>query len=118
MGLRKYSLASIGPLRQGEVVRAGQRKRIFYLKIPTEFIAFINYMSNTWYPDVVLELYIDGSFEERIERKYESRTIDPPIVVKNKIEVWAINNSNNDYLIEFEVDGVAVLVRELGLEEL
>jgi len=113
MRLRKYSLASIGPTRQGELVRSGERKRIFYLKIPSEFVAFINYMSNTWFPDIILELYIDGSFEERIERKYDSRRIDPPIVVKNKIEVWARNNSENDYFIEFEVDGVAVLRKDI-----
>ncbi|GEM_PF-3530333 len=117
MKLRKYPLSVIGELRQGDYVKPGERKRIFYLKIPNDLVAFINYYTNTWAPNVVLELYIDGEFVRRIERESE-RTIDPPYVAEDRIEVYARNNDKEEHFIEFEVDGVAVLRKELGITDL
>lgn len=98
---------------QSASVPAGQTVRVFYGKIPNSCQGFIKRLANTiWYPNVTYVVKVDGAVFDSLDRDvalteplvYEGEN---QILVNDMIEVYAVNDSANNYTLGFQVDGVA-----------
>jgi len=116
--LVRHPLTSIGYVRQDALVPAGQSGVVFYLRIPSDYVAFIDQVANSYYPDCYLVWEIDG---ERVIVRHQMGTMNapkefrPPIVVFHYVKWVAYNQSTEDHWFEVLNDGYVVEREVLGL---
>jgi len=104
MKIKKYPLSQLIDVHQHKKVSANSREIIFYAKIPKPYVAFINTIACSWYPNTEVIIYIDGEEFDRLERTIpitQPYKLDPPVVCKYEIKVVAVNNSLEDHYFEF-----------------
>ena len=109
--MKKVPFSALGKIRNDELVKAGETKKIFEFKIPSGYIGFLYKFANTWYLNTYLVLQVDGEIVQKIETRFtvtEPFRYETPVVVRHSIEVWAVNNSSEDHYFEFWIDGIAV----------
>lgn len=94
-------------------VSPGGNVRVFYGKIPNSCVGFVrSFATLVWYPSVMYDIRVDGEGFSKIRREiplenpmnYQN---NDQIVIKDKIEVYALNSSTNTYNLGAMVDGVA-----------
>ena len=109
MGIKTYPLSQLIDTHQHKKVSANSRETVFYAKIPKPYVAFINAVASSWYPNTEVIIYIDGEEFDRLERAIpitQPYRLDPPVVCKHEIKVIVVNGDSEEHYFEFWVDGV------------
>lgn len=114
----KKRFSEIGSILQSREVQSGETAEIFSLDMPKNYIGFLYYLANDYFP---LKLNIDG---EEIDVKQIISPIDspklfnPPFIIKEFIKVSVTNETAESRKISFYADGIAYSVLTISEETL
>ncbi len=114
----KKRFSEIGNILQSKVVQSGETTEIFNLQMPENYIGFLYYLANDYFP---LKLNIDGeeiNINGIIAPIDSPQVYNPPYIIKNFIKVSVTNTSEESKTIHFYADGIAYSVLTLGEETL
>ena len=114
----KKKFSEIGKVLQSKVVQPNETAEIFNLEMPKNYIGFIYYFANDYFP---MKLNIDGEevdINEIIAPIDSPQLYDPPYIVKEFIKVSATNTSEESRTISFYADGIAYSILTLSEETL
>lgn len=114
----KKKFSEIGNILQSKVVQPNETAEIFNLEMPKNYIGFLYYMANDYFP---MKLNIDGEEVEIngiIAPIGSPQLYDPPYIVKNFIKVSAINTTKESRTISFYTYGIAYSILTLSEETL
>ena len=112
----KKNFSEFGNISQSKTVQAGETAEIFNLEIPKNYIGFLYYLANDYFP---LKLNIDGEevpIEEIIAPINSPKLFDPPFVINKFIKVSAKNETAEPKTISFYADGIAYSVLTISEE--
>lgn len=99
-------------------IGAGKSGRVFELKIPGDVTGgIITHIANNWFPNTYWEFEVDFEkvYESKVERKIAPVT-EPKqvrILVREKIEARAYNDSTSDHTFEMLCDGYYIPLRRM-----
>lgn len=96
---------------QYDSVSAGQKKTIFYFKVPSGMVLFVKQVANTWDNNTYWLFEIDGErvypkIERVIAELDEPKEYDPPFLVKGNVKWTFYNNSSSTVSAEVLCDGI------------
>lgn len=112
--LTKISFSDFTNIHQYATIAANSEGRVFYFSIPGSMIGFVDLVGNNWFNDTKGNLIIDGNiFQRDIQRVIgdidQPLRMNPPIVVKNRIEYYVYNNDTVSHQFEMLLDGILIL---------
>ncbi len=102
---KKFS--EFGNVLQSKTLQPGETAEIFSLEMPKNYIGFIYYLANGYFP---LKLNIDGEVVDvniMVASIGSPKLFDPPYVVNKSIKVSAKNETTAPKTISFYADGIA-----------
>ena len=114
----KKRFSEIGNLLQSEDVQSGETVEIFKLEMPKNYIGFLYYLANDYFP---LKINIDGEeidVNQIIAPIDSPKLFNPPYMVKDSIKVSATNETAESRKISFYADGIAYSVLTISEETL
>jgi len=111
--MKPISLSVLTKPHAKATVLPNQEIRLFFFEVPKEYLVFIYSISNSWYPNTLLDFRVDGVRIELIERELQNYEFKPPIVAERSIEVIAINKDSKERVLEFWIDGIALKKSDL-----
>ena len=114
----KKKFSEIGKILQSKVLQPNETAEIFNLEMPKNYIGFIYYFANDYFP---MKLNIDGEevdIEGILAPINSPQLYDPPFIVKNFIKVRATNTTEESRTISFYVYGIAYSILTLSEETL
>lgn len=114
----KKRFSEIGNILQSKVVQPGETLEIFNLQMPKNYVGFLYYIANDYFP---MKLNIDGeeiNINGIIASIDSPQLYDPPYIVKEFIKVSAKNETAEEKTISFYADGIAYSVLTIGEETL
>lgn len=112
----KKKFSEFGNILQSKIVQPGETSEIFNLEMPKNYIGFLYYLANDYFP---LKLNIDGEeieIKEMIAPIDSPKLFDPPFVVNKFIKVSATNETTESRKISFYADGVAYSILTISEE--
>jgi hypothetical protein len=111
--MKIVSLSTFASPHQYKLVKARSSAVVYEFIIPRGYIAFIDQVANTYFPNTYLTWVVDSE-EETVEREIAPidvpKKYDPPIIAKNYIRWIAYNNDTEDHLFEVICDGYLLKV--------
>lgn len=114
----KKRFSEIGNILQEKTLAPGATTEIFKLEMPENYIGFLYYLANDYFP---MKLNIDGEkmdINNIIAPINSPKLFDPPFLVKNFIKVSATNTTQESKKISFYADGIAYSVLSFSEEAL
>lgn len=74
-------------------------------------VGFLRRFANSWFVNTVVEIYIDGQLFQKLERQLgdgieDPHTFSPPVVFRNSIKVFVINNDTSPHVFEALCEGM------------
>jgi len=106
-GVNPVALSEYVYPQQFLILQIGERGRVWFGDFPKSMVAFIDTMASNIFDGTEWEIYIDGRLMEKNTTQRRIGSIDNPhrfpipIVVQNKIEIYA-RNGDVQYAHEFE----------------
>jgi hypothetical protein len=96
---------------QYKTLAPGQGDYIFDYQIPDNHVGFIQYVGSNYYPGYWARWYIDeedveGKIEREIGNVAYPMELNPPIVFRKSIKVYAYNGDNVTQKLEWLADGL------------
>ena len=108
--------SEFGSVLQSKTLVAGETAEIFTLEMPRNYIGFLYYLANDYFP---LKLNIDGkemSINQIIAPISSPKLFDPPFLIKKFIKVSATNETSESRKISFYADGIAYSILTVSEE--
>lgn len=101
-------------IHQSATIQPGAEGRVFYFKIPSSTVGFMNKIANNYFTGTTLRILVDGELlEGNIQRIIamidQPQEYAPPYLVKSSIEVRCENNDTLPHTLEVLVNGDLVL---------
>jgi hypothetical protein len=100
---------------QYKLVKAGESNIVYEFNIPKGYVAFIDQVANSWFPNTYLVWIVDWE-EERINREIapinQPKEYNPPILAKNFIRWVGYNNDTQDHVFEVLCNGFLIKVEK------
>jgi hypothetical protein len=118
--MKKVAFSTIVNPHQYKLVKAGKSDIVYEFIIPKGYVAFIDQIANSWYPNTYLKFIVDWE-EETVQREIapinSPKEYKPPILAKNFIRWIAFNNDSQDHVFEVLCDGFLARVSEWRLSQ-
>ena len=110
MVLEPINLGQMYNPHQYMSVPAGESKTVYYFKVPSGKVLFIDRIANNWFTDTKWEFIIDGEMVfSKIEREIapinQPEKYEPPYLVTGYVKWIMYNNSSSDIIAEVFCDG-------------
>jgi hypothetical protein len=83
---------------------------VFKIELTRGEVGFVYKIANSWSPNTIYEIYIDGKVFMTLERQLASLTeperFNPPIIFHRYVTFFGINNSAAAVIFEVACDGL------------
>lgn len=102
--------SKFGKILQEKIVGPNETEEIFRLEIPENYVGFLYYLANSYFP---LKLNIDGeelSINEIIAPINSPRLFNPPFLIKKFVKISAHNTTKESKKISCYLDGAVYSV--------
>ena len=114
--MKLISFSSFVNPYQYKIIEPGKKDIVFEFKIPRDYVAFIEQVANSWFPNTYYIFMVDWE-EVVIEREIAPinlpKVFNPPILAKRIIRWIAYNKDTEPHCFEVLCDGYLLNIEEI-----